>query len=236
MHSILAKTPEKLLQKLKQIDISVPGRTKGRKTEHSEKWAIVRFLSTYLNENQLDFPISIVHRDKPDFLMTCNVVNYGIECTEAIPKQYAWAHALLEIYFPNGNLEPDFFKWGTPTRSREEILDILSKSQDELHGEPWFGNSVEKEWAQGMYECITHKTQKFYNDDFEKFEKNYLLIYDNIPQAANNLTKSTNYLNRLLNKYWNNNSRTIFTKILIESKEYIVQLSAKRYFQLTIPH
>jgi len=66
----------------------------------------------------------------------------------------------LEIYFPNGILEPEFFGWDSPKRNNSEILKILKKLQKALFGDPSFGKTIENKWIQGINDCITFKTEK----------------------------------------------------------------------------
>ncbi|RQV94581.1 hypothetical protein EH221_07280 [bacterium] len=229
------KTPEELYEILKGIDILVPSRRSGIKTEHSEKYSIVHFLSTYLNEGNLIFPLSVIHRDKPDFLLKMNSIKIGIEQTESIPEQCAWALSLWEEYCPDGFFEPGFFRWGSPIRTRQEICEIISKTQTALHGEPWFGNSVEKEWACWMIDCINVKTEKLNKDDFKKFNQNCLLIYDNLPQVKNNLELSANWLLEKLRQYWDIRLGNIFSEIFIESKEKLLRIIPYKVFCYYIP-
>lgn len=229
------KNEKDLLKVLESIDISVPGRIEGRKTEHTEKEAIVHFLLTYLNEKKLRFPLSLIHRDKPDFYLEFDNREIGIECTESIPEQCAWAQALWEKHFPNGFFKRDFFRWGSPKRSRDEIMEILSKSQNKLHGAVWIGKSVEKEWAQWMYECIIAKKQKLNNEDFEKFKENYLLIYDNLPQVSNDLNLSVELLSEKLCDFWMIIGDKIFTEILVESKRNLIRINSINIEKYQIP-
>ncbi|MBU1613594.1 hypothetical protein KKC87_04190 [Patescibacteria group bacterium] len=211
-------TPEDLSDFLKGIDIYSPLQKSGRKAEVSEKYSIVHFLSTYMKDGDLYFPLSVVHRDKPDFLLEMNSLQIGIEHTESTSEQYKWALQLFEEYFPEGFFEPDFFRWGSPKRTRNEILEIISKSQKYLHGDPYFGNSVEKNWVRWMFECIELKTKKLNKVDFEKFSTNYLLIYDNLPQCTNKLELSSKWLYEKLENYWDRKQGVIFTGIIIESR------------------
>jgi hypothetical protein len=66
------------------MDISVPARTEGRTTRHTETWTIARLLAT----------LAAYHRDKPDIALTSGGLEIGIEITEAISTQYAAYQAL----------------------------------------------------------------------------------------------------------------------------------------------
>lgn len=122
-----------LLQALRGIDISVPGRTDGRTTDHTEAWTICRLLSTLSASGDLKFPVSLQHRDRPDFCLTDAVGQVGIEVTEAIPKQYAAYSALAEREFPGALLEPSHFRWGAPVLSSDEMRALLKKTGVRVH-------------------------------------------------------------------------------------------------------
>ena len=56
-------------QQIKQIDISVPLRSRGRKSEHTERYSIASFLQNFINDSLFNFPFKVIHRDKPDFFI-----------------------------------------------------------------------------------------------------------------------------------------------------------------------
>lgn len=235
MFNINVESSEELIRELELFDISVPNRSKGRKTEHTEKWAIIHFLATYLNENKLRFPLKTIHRDKPDFYLKSGESEIGIECTEAIPKQYAWAAALWEQYFQPGFFDLNLFRWNSPVRSRKEIMDILSKSQKQLIGVELSDRNINQEWAKWIQGCIEVKKRKFNKVEFEKFENNYLLIYDNLPVVINNLESATNILSDELRYFWSIQTELFFTEIIIVSGRIIVRITPTKKVPYQIP-
>ena len=64
-HTKSATDLDKLLN---QISTSVPPRTDGRTTEHTEVWVMHRYLEVLAHNNLLNFPFSVEHSDKPDFI------------------------------------------------------------------------------------------------------------------------------------------------------------------------
>ena len=224
MDKIDANSKSELLGKLRAIDITVPRRNAGRSTEHTEKSAIATFMISMVNADRFEFPISIIHRDRPDFLLLTANTSVGIECTEAIPEQLAWAQALMAEHFPDGFYEPGFFRWGSPIRTKDEILAILTKSQEELHGEPVYGNGIEKDWANWMNENICHKTEKMNSSGYEIFDRNHLLIYDNLTKPWNDLAKATKLLHGKLKPLWAMDTLH-FNRIIIETRNYFVGIT-----------
>jgi hypothetical protein len=202
---------------IKKIDISVPLRSKGRKTEHTERYSLVSFLQNFIGDKYFNFPIKIIHRDRPDFLIETSKNNTGIEFTESIPEQLARAQTILEEHFPDGHLEPSFFKWYSPERTNSEILEILKKSQVKLTGQGYTGNQIEEEWSKGIVDCIRNKTVKLNKNGFDQFDKNWLLIYDNQTRAFLDKEYISNRISALLLNYWKDNQDIKFEKIFIES-------------------
>lgn len=212
---------ENFQKEILNINSFVPERSKGRKTEHTEQYSIVSFLRDFHNKNYFNFPFTLTHRDRPDFSIISPKYKIGIEFTESIPKQLARAEYLLEKHFEGySKLEPEFFGRDAPERTDSEILEILQKSQIRLIGQGYVGKSVEEKWLLGIQDCITNKTNKLNNSDFEKFEYNFLLIYDNQTKPMLDKNYVTEKIFPFLKIYWNGNSKITFDKIFIDSGKY----------------
>jgi hypothetical protein len=126
--SIDARSISELVDGLRAIDITVPLRTEGRTTEHCERWSICRFLSTYAGTNLLGYPLKIEKRERPDFLLSLPSRRVGIEITEAVPPDWAWADARREKLNYDKLVFLQRFRPGEPQKSRGEI--------DALRGAP----------------------------------------------------------------------------------------------------
>lgn len=136
---------EELFAALARIDLSVPARTDRRTTHHTETWTICRLLSTLAKTGHLVFPVSLSHRDRPDFLLQTGKTKIGVEVTEAISQQYAAYCALAEREFPNAFLEPAHFRWGAPQLTTEQMRELLRQPQ--LTSDGWAGDRPEQESA-----------------------------------------------------------------------------------------
>lgn len=212
---------ENFKKEILNVDSFVPARSKGRKTEHTEKYSIVSFLKNFYNKSYFKFPFTLTHRDKPDFSIVSSEEKIGIEFTESIPEQLGRAEYLLEKYFEGyAKLEPEFFGLDAPERTESEILEILHKSQIKSIGQGYVGNYVEEKWLLGMQGCITNKTKKLNKSDFEKFECNYLLIYDNQTKPMLDKNYVSEYLFSFLKSYWDENKNITFDKIFIDTGKY----------------
>ena len=216
----LSYDSESLRDKLQAVDITVPLRTEGRKTAHTERWVICRLLSTLASCGQLAFPVSVAHRDKPDFLLAQGSRQVGVEATEAISEQYAAFSALAEREFPDVLLDPGHFRWGSPQKSVEEMRDILRHGQ--LTAPPWAGDRPEEEWALSMESIVRVKLGKLARPDFAKFEENWLAIYHNLPIPNVHLQTASHRLLPKIADVWK--GTPAFTRIYIEHGPVILEI------------
>jgi hypothetical protein len=209
-----------LREVLRAIDITVPLRTEGRKTAHTERWVICRLLSTLDRHGRLGFPVSVTHRDKPDFLVTQHSLQSGIEATEAISEQYAAFSALAEREFPDVLLDPGHFKWDSPRRNVEEMRAILRKGH--LTAPPWVGDRPEEEWALYMESIVRTKLRKLRRPDFTKFPENWLAIYNNLPIPNVHLQRASDRLLPKIADVWRDTPT--FQRIYIEHGPVILEI------------
>ncbi len=195
-----------------------------------------RMLSTLSHNQYFNFPLTIVHRDKPDFELLQPEFSIGIEITKATSEQFEWAVALRDKHFPDAFLDLSHFKWGAPQKSKKEILKILEVSQYRLTGPEMYGYQIENEWAKGIHECLSIKTQKLNGKEFNSFDKNWLLIYDNLRTAGFNDQIAAECLLKLLGTYWQDRSehRLKFDRILIESGKYFLLITEAELIKLKI--
>ncbi len=57
-------------------------------------------------------------------------------------------------------------------------------ARGERMSEPWMGDSAEREWADVMLHFAAEKAAKLSKAGFERFDRDWLLIYDNWPLPA----------------------------------------------------
>lgn len=205
---------------LRKIDITVPLRTEGRKTAHTERWIICRLLSTLDRHGRVGFPVSVTHRDKPDFLVTLGPLQVGIETTEAISEQYAAFSALAEREFPDVLLDPGHFRWDSPRKTVDEMREILR--QGRLTAPPWVGDRPEEEWALYMESIVRTKLGKLNRIDFTKFSENWLAIYNNLPIPNMHLQQASFRLLPKIADVWSDTPK--FQRIYIEHGPVILEI------------
>lgn len=191
---------------------------------------MARLLATLVSAGQLSWPVGLIHRDRPDFLMLSGGLEIGIEVTESIPEQYAAYCALAEREFPDAMLEPSHFRWGSPPLTLVEMRTLLAQTR--LSGEPWYGDSAEREWAQFILGSIQAKLAKLAAPEFQKFTSNRLAIYDNLPMPNIDLNKALAHLESRLASVWN--SSPGFDTIYIEHTKTFVVLTPSATKQLPL--
>jgi hypothetical protein len=217
------RSSAELLSALRRIEIAVPARTGGRKTHHTETYVVCRLLSTLAAGNQLRFPLSVSRRDppndRPDVVILGGDGRVGIEITEAIPERFAALCALAEREFPGCWLPVEVFQWNQPL-STDEMRDLL---RCRMHLGGWVSSAAEREWAVFMNGVIQSKSEKLTREDFEKYEQNWLSIYDNLPLPHVHLAGAIEFLRPMLSESWVTAPK--FDTIFIEHGPVIAQLT-----------
>lgn len=221
IHIPCVSSAEELFEFLRHIDISVPARTEGRLSDHTETWTGARLLSTLANAHRLQYPLSVVHRDRPDLLLHMIQRKVGAEITEAVGKQYSDYCALAEREFPDAVLEPAQFRWGSPHRTVEQLRAMLRSSS--LTAPAWIGDAPEREWAFFMQDAVNKKLGKLSSEGFAKFDQNWLAIYDNLPKPKISIGKALSFLLPLLNDSWS--STPHFDEIFIEHHQAFIRIT-----------
>lgn len=198
MLNISANSVHDLIDKLRTIDISVPLRTEGRTTEQCERWSICRFLSTYSENDLLGFPLEVTKRERPDFLLSLPSRQVGIEITEAVPPDWAWADARREKLNYDNLIFLHRFRPDELQRSKKEIDSI---ARGESRGDAWEGDSPEREWAHVMFHFAHSKAVSFAKPGYKQYDYNWLLIYDNWPLPAVDVSKAASYLSQQIDSF-----------------------------------
>lgn len=214
------KDQSSLLKILSGTDLSVPARINGRKTEHTEKWSICRLLSTLADHDRLEYPLNLIHRDRPDFLLNSGTQSIGIEITEAVSKEFAAYCALAEREYPDVFIDPGLFRWGAPPRSAQEMRELLGKGRLVSNG--WDGESAEEEWAQYIDSIIQKKLEDTTKEGYEIFPKRFLAIYDNLPLPYVYLEKAANKLIEKCGYNWEHENH--FESIFVEHGPVILEV------------
>lgn len=171
-----AETQCQLRCAIQGLAIAVPPRDKGRTTDHCEQWQIQRLLEALFRVGQLHAPVSLIKRERPDFLLKTATLTEGIEATEAINRDRVAATMHPNARQPGSIVDPSLYKWGTEGRSRQQIANEAGRT--ELTGDGWIGDSVEQEFAAMVADIVSRKSAKL-RGGYERFSRDSLLIYQN---------------------------------------------------------
>lgn len=163
-------------QLARQINVVVPGRAGGRTTDHTERYSVARLLLAV--SDRLSFPLTVIHQDRPDFVLVCPDGRIGIEHTEVVPENVAHASFLRE----NGHGPDVYFlpraEFGEPRKTAEQLkAELLADDSSE----GWYGNAPEKGTAEAIAAYAGMKVIAAQKPGFEKYEDNWLLMYNNWP-------------------------------------------------------
>ncbi len=133
-------------------------------------------LSALVGKNRISYPLCLIKRERPDFLLTLDTEQIGIEHTEAVPQNEAHRTVLRDkvngpdVYFISHH-QP-----GEPKKTAKELIEEIEANHAY---EGWTGDSVEREWANAMFHFIEQKVETLLKEGFKRFDQDWLLIYDN---------------------------------------------------------
>jgi hypothetical protein len=224
-----APSKTEFLHWLKNQDITVPARTEGRTTKHCERRAMFRLLATWAKCDRLCYPLMLTHRDRPDFLLCYDGQNVGIEFTEAVSEEWAETDALMEHEGKNVVMFLDNFKRGTPRRTASERRTIIQKRP---YGPGWGDDGMEHEWALSINDFVIKKTKTFNKQGFQKYNENWLLIWDDLPIMIRNIETAMKYLMPELENYWLKKNR--YDSLLVDSGNQLIQMCSSGWHQQPI--
>ena len=188
---LVANNKSELESALRSIDISVPRRSEGRTKEHTERYAIAHMLSALLGKGQLSYPLELIQRERPDFLLEANGVQIGIEHTEAVPQNEAHKTVLRDKV---DGPEVHFISHHQPGEPKKPAKELIEEIQVNHSGPGWAGDSIEREWSEAMLHFVKGKIETLAKEGFEKFKQNWLLIYDNWSLPALDREKAAQFL------------------------------------------
>lgn len=189
-----ANSKAELAKVAKDVTVTVPDRSEGRTTDHTERYCVARLLISLPSE-RFQFPLQLEHGDRPDFVLTMAGTKVGIEHTEAVPPNVAHASFLRakghgpEIYFTPHAVPGEELKTGAQ---------LIAEIEEDETGDGWCGDSAEHEWAAAMSYVVREKLKKARLEGFTRYDKNWLLIYDNWSLPAVDIHKAMSYLKPLL--------------------------------------
>lgn len=215
MPRLAANSESELSAELANVQLPALPRLE-RTTEFCERWSTCRMLAAYAKAGLLSYPISVEPRDRPDVLMQVPGMAVGIEITEAVPEDQARVDAMRAHLGEDGAYMLSEF---LPTDMRRSKEDIKAIARGERSGDGWEGDGPESQWADAMLCTIQRKILKMQSAEFERFDEDWLLIYDDWPLPAVDLDRASTMLNKMLQT---RKADIPFKRIIIESGREVV--------------
>lgn len=161
---------------LEEIDLIVPGRTDGRRSEHEERYCVVHYLRALERQGLIEFPIKVSNGESPDFQVRMGGRSFGLEHTNAGSEEHHEGANYLEKAPPGSELEGPGLH--TPSgegvsgfRVREPGKDSQDRGAIGDEGKIW--------WTEEVLEAVQRKTEKLNaKDEAGRFKYGELPEYD----------------------------------------------------------
>jgi hypothetical protein len=210
--SFTAYSKDELLNYLKNQNITLPP-YKERTKQHWEKLGIYLLLITWSETNNLSYPLILSHQDRPDFHLSQGRQSIGIEFTIASDQNTEAICALAEQEDKCVMIAADEFGPDSSPLTAEQKRQIVNRPHRITT--PGFGNDgMEKYWCSWIIKTIKNKTADFSKPEFKKYNKNWLLIYDETLVATAETQTAVNFLLSDMQSYWLQENR--YDRILIQ--------------------
>ncbi|MFK3973602.1 hypothetical protein ACI2KS_23060 [Pseudomonas sp. NPDC087358] len=197
---LLTELPVDLTVRMKLlagIDTTVPERHEKGDFDRNDRAEIYTIINALLIDPHLPIPLpaSVFHSDRPDIVVRSATSAIGIEIVEAVSQTTA-AMDCERALLPDA---PEFH-WATKQLLGEgkkfawEVRDMISNNEP---GEGFIGDGA-VDWAKAMANFVRRKMATVSKPGFQRFEKNWLLVYDNWREPARDLEKADIFLDGLL--------------------------------------
>lgn len=216
---IKAERIDEIYPRLRAANVTVPGRAKGRTSEHGELYSVVRLLATRPYA-LTDFPLKLLKQERPDFVLTMNGNAVGIEHTEAISQNDAKEAALRDAGIgPNAH----YIRPASLTEPVKSSKQLKAEIEADAMGTGWCGDSVERAWIEAMKHFIQKKMKSVRQPGYTHFARTWLLIYDQWPAPILNLSIA---LPRLREQLGALSPWTVFDRVFILDESILIELDA----------
>jgi len=214
---------------LRAENVEVPGRASGRTRDHVEIYSIVRLLATR-PYTLADFPLRLLKQERPDFVLTLNGNEVGIEHTEAISQNDAKEAALRDA-----GIGPDmhYVKPASLTEPPKSSKQLKAEIEADEMGPGWCGDSVERGWAEAMEHFVQKKMDSVQRPGYLRLARNWLVIYDQWPAPILKLSSALPHLRRRLDAL---SSWTVFDRIFMLDESALIELDATSTWLYCVNH
>ena len=184
-----AQSANDLICKLQSYDTCIPNRSSGRKTHHTERWTICRFLHAIANTSVLSYPLCVKHGDRPDLVLGFSQgisSRIGIEIVEAVPQSYAHLQSKFEQEDSVDVYPVPEIKFHDPPWSKKRVENYVKSTKRGRLPPPIMGDRVERNWKEAIIGFVIKKAKKYESNVIKRYPRNWLLIYDNWSVAPPN--------------------------------------------------
>ena len=141
-------------------------------------------------------PARVIHSDRPDIVINSATTRIGIEIVEAVSETTAAMDCEKfrladspKVYWPVKQVP------GEKKKTAEEIRKLIFSDDP---GDGSVGNGAVR-WAKAIAHFVGRKIETVFKPGFQRFEQNWLLVYDNWREPASDLKEATATLQNLLN-------------------------------------
>lgn len=224
-----AERVDQIFSRLRAANVSVRGRASARNKEQVEIYSLVRLLGSRPYA-LTDFPLKLIKRERPDFLLTLNGTTIGVEHTEAITQ-----NAAKEAFLRDGGAGPDvhFVRPASLTEPPKSSGELRAEIAADEMGLGWVGDSVERGWVEAITFFVMKKFQLLHKQDYPRFERTWLVIYDNWTAPNLNLTTALPLLRSSLDSLatW-----SLFDRVFILDENELVEIDASMIYVYCVNH
>lgn len=206
-----------LASALRAANVTVPGRASGRTHYQVEIYSLIRVLASRPYRLS-DFPLKLIKRERPDFLLSANGVAIGVEHTEAVPQ-----NAAKEAFLRDSGIGPEthYVRPAAIGERAKGSKEIRAEIEADKMGEGWMGDSAERSWVEAMTQFVSDKIQSAQSPDYTRFDRTWLVIYDNWPAPILSHAKAVSLLTAKLVKLatW-----SVFERVFILAESVLLEI------------
>ncbi|WP_426119392.1 hypothetical protein [Pseudomonas sp. DSP3-2-2] len=163
--------------------------------DQAEIHTIVNALKLGLNL-PIPLPACVIHSDRPDVVIKSAKASIGIEIVEAVSETTAaMDHERAKL----SNAAE--FHWarkqvpGEIQKTAREVRELVFNNDP---GDGFIGDGA-VEWAEAIAHFVQRKMEIVSKPGFQRFEQNWLLVYDNWREPTRNPKEASIVLQRMLN-------------------------------------
>lgn len=224
-----AERIDQFSSRLRAANVTVPGRASGRQKDQVEIYSLIRVLGSRPYA-LADFPLKLIKRERPDFLLTLNGAEVGIEHTEAISQ-----NAAKEAYLRDAGEAPEsyFVRPASLTEPPKGSRELKAEMAADKMPPGWVGDSVERDWVQAMTVFAVKKYRLLQQGTYPRFERTWLVIFDNWTALNSNLMKALPVLRDSLDSaaIW-----SLFDCVYILDDNQLIEIGASSMYVYCVNH